>query len=228
MKTAEIGSLSAINGTVTRTSEVRPELFQGVFQCQECGTLTAPIDQQFVYTEPTVCRNEACNNTSQWTVSYITANCICSTTGFLDFKIHYIGVNVMQLDSTRSKFVDWQRVRVQENSDEIPPGSLPRTVDVILRHGAVERAKAGDKCTFTGNLVVVPDVSQLLKTGKATTAYKSQSGERMGVSSDGVTGLRRLGVRDLTYRTAFIACAVQRDDHGEVRCRLSVCLCFDF
>nr|DAD37848.1 TPA_asm: hypothetical protein HUJ06_008489 [Nelumbo nucifera] len=32
-----------------------------------------------------------------------------------------------------SKFADWQRVRMQETSKEIPAGSLPRSVDVFLR-----------------------------------------------------------------------------------------------
>lgn len=44
-----------------------------------------------------------------------------------------------------SKFTDWQRVRMQENSHEIPAGSLPRTLDIILRHEIVETARAGDK-----------------------------------------------------------------------------------
>ena len=38
---------------------------------------------------------------------------------------------------------------------------MPRSLDVILRSEMVERAKAGDKCVFTGTFVVVPDVSQL-------------------------------------------------------------------
>jgi hypothetical protein len=33
-------------------------------------------------------------------------------------------------------------------------GSMPRSVDVILRHAAVDRAKAGDKCTFNGVFAV--------------------------------------------------------------------------
>ncbi len=32
-----------------------------------------------------------------------------------------------------SLFVDWQRIKVQENVDEVPAGSLPRTMDVIVR-----------------------------------------------------------------------------------------------
>lgn len=43
-----------------------------------------------------------------------------------------------------SKFADWQRVRMQETSKEIPPGSLPRSLDVILHHEIVEQARAGD------------------------------------------------------------------------------------
>eukprot|EP00061_Rhincodon_typus_P016578 g44873.t1 len=52
-------------------------------------------------------------------------------------------------------------VRIQETQAELPRGSIPRSVEVILRAEAVESAQAGDKCDFTGMLIVVPDVSQL-------------------------------------------------------------------
>jgi len=38
---------------------------------------------------------------------------------------------------------------------------------VILRAEAVEMAQAGDKCEFTGTLIVVPDVSSIANPGKA-------------------------------------------------------------
>ena len=50
-----------------------------------------------------------------------------------------------------SRFVDWQRCRVQENAQETPSESMPRCIDVICRHDCVEVAKAGDKCLFTGS-----------------------------------------------------------------------------
>lgn len=174
----QVGALVAINGTVTRTSEVRPELLFGRFICLECGMLSQPVEQQFKYTEPTACANTTCQNHSKW-----------------------------RLDVARCKFADWQRVRVQENADEIPPGSMPRSVDVILRHAAVDRAKAGDKCYFTGTLIVVPDVAQLYKSGQVPAAYSRPSGGGMN-NGEGVTGLKALGVRDLTYRTAFLAQSV--------------------
>ena len=65
----------------------------------------------------------------------------------------------------QSKFVDWQRIKVQENADEVPAGSLPRTIDVIMRHQAVESANPGDKACFTGMLVVVPDIPAMTLPG---------------------------------------------------------------
>jgi DNA replicative helicase MCM subunit Mcm2 (Cdc46/Mcm family) len=44
---------------------------------------------------------------------------------------------------------------------QIPGGSLPRTLGVVVRANNVDRAKPGDKVTFTGSLVVCPDVAAL-------------------------------------------------------------------
>lgn len=51
LKTEKIGTLMSVSGTVTRTSEVRPELIHGSFVCEECGGLVNEIEQQFKYTE---------------------------------------------------------------------------------------------------------------------------------------------------------------------------------
>ena len=42
-------------------------------------------------------------------------------------------------------------------------------MEIILRAEAVEQAQAGDKCDFTGTLIVVPDVAQLSTPGIYTT-----------------------------------------------------------
>jgi DNA replication licensing factor MCM6 len=51
LRTDKIGTLMSISGTVTRTSEVRPELLFGSFICEVCGALVHEIEQQFKYTE---------------------------------------------------------------------------------------------------------------------------------------------------------------------------------
>lgn len=93
----KIGQLLAFSGTVTRTSEVKPELLFGTFKCGSCDQIVFNVEQQFKYTQPIICPNPTCSNTTDW-----------------------------ELLPNSSKFVDWQKVRVQENSTEIPPGSMPR------------------------------------------------------------------------------------------------------
>ncbi|ETV97067.1 hypothetical protein, variant 2 [Aphanomyces invadans] len=182
LRMQEIGKMNSFSGTATRTSEVRPELLFGAFTCIECGGVVEGVEQQFRYMEPKKCANPFCGNTSQW-----------------------------ELHPEKSVFVDWQKVRVQENSDEIPAGSMPRSIDVILRHENVEQAKAGDRVVFTGALIVVPDVSRFGKNGGENVVAARRGGENSahGMEGEGVRGLKATGVKELTYKTAFLACSVQ-------------------
>ena len=117
------------------------------------------------------------------------------------------------LDTSLSAFSDWQLVRIQENSHEIPAGSMPRSMKIVLRHDVVELAKPGDKCVFTGTLIVVPDISQL--GGGAAGARFSKGGgggngrRTQDSGTGGVMGLKELGVRDLTYSLCFLAHSVR-------------------
>ncbi|KAL2006286.1 hypothetical protein VTN00DRAFT_9940 [Thermoascus crustaceus] len=179
LRTSQIGKLLSVSGTVTRTSEIRPELSLGTFICEECKTPCTNVEQTFKYTEPSQCPNPTCGNRSGW-----------------------------RLDIGKSTFIDWQKVKLQESAHEIPTGSMPRTMDVILRGEMVDRAKAGERCIFTGTLIVVPDVSQLGLPGVRPQATR----ENGDVGGGGVTGLKSLGVRDLTYRLAFLACMITPDN----------------
>jgi DNA replication licensing factor MCM6 len=112
-----------------------------------------------------------------------------------------------------SEFLDWQKLRVQETAGDIPAGSMPRSIDVILRNEIVDHAKPGDKCVFTGTLIVVPDIVCLLKPGEQAqstmgNAQTKRAGNSDARNMDGVTGLKKLGVRDLSYKMVFIASSV--------------------
>ncbi|KAJ7070541.1 MCM-domain-containing protein [Mycena amicta] len=164
LRTEKIGTLMSISGTVTRTSEVRPELLAGTFVCEICNGNVPDVEQQFKYTEPSLCPNLTCGNRAAW-----------------------------KLQIENSKFTDWQRLQM------------------------VERAKAGDKCTFTGTFIVIPDVSQLGLPGgnQAQLQRDASRGNGRAVTGGiggGVTGLKSLGVRDLQYKTAFLACMVTDAD----------------
>ena len=45
----KLGKLFCFRGTVTRTTEVRPQLVVGVFLCTVCGTYSKPITKKFKY-----------------------------------------------------------------------------------------------------------------------------------------------------------------------------------
>ena len=207
LRTGTIGRFSSISGTVTRTSDVRPELLVGSFRCRKCGLVAPDIMQQYHLTRPPLCRNPRCHNRNS-----------------SEFHLEVTsgaGSSSEEGKGGGSEFVDWQRLRVQENADEIPPGSMPRTIDVIVRNEMVERAKAGDRVVLTGSLVVVPDGSALARAGEAARAsgnnnHLGRAGREAATGGGGgIRGLAALGVRELTYRTCFVACCVLPSDTAE-------------
>lgn len=80
---------------------------------------------------------------------------------------------------------------------------------MIVRNDMVERAKAGDKCSFTGCLIVIPDIAQLALPGSRIESRSEAGGRSRNGAADGVSGLKALGVRELTYKLSFLSCMVQ-------------------
>ncbi|CAF1033230.1 unnamed protein product [Didymodactylos carnosus] len=186
LNTSKLGMLIRITGQVIRTYPVHPELVYGTFICTDCQMVCPDIEQQFRFTQPIMCRNPVCNNRTKF-----------------------------MLDLTRSKFVDFQKVRIQESQNELPHGNIPRCLDIIMRNECVEHAKPGDRCDFIGTLIVLPDVSQLSIPG-AHTESAARTHATDGYSAEGVRGLKALGVRDLTYHLAFLACHISPAEQTSV------------
>ncbi|KRT84432.1 hypothetical protein AMK59_2499, partial [Oryctes borbonicus] len=149
LKTEKIGTLIRISGQVIRTHPVHPELVSGTFICLDCQTVIKNVEQQFKFTNPTICRNPVCSNRRRF-----------------------------MLDIDKSSFIDFQKVRIQETQAELPRGCIPRSVEVILRAENVETVQAGDRYDFTGTLIVVPDVGALnLPGAKAQIGSKHRHGD---------------------------------------------------
>ena len=187
MRTNFIGRLVSIYGTVTRSTEVRPELLKGTFRCTDTNRVYKEIEQQFRLTYPTIGTARGNTNASKY-----------------------------ELMIENSIFTDWQKVRIQEQSGDIPAGSMPRSIDVILRGENVDSAKPGDRCIFTGTLIVVPDVVCLVKPGEKNMqiALKNDDVKRsqQNNGTDGISGLKELGVRDMSYKLVFLANSVHSYD----------------
>merc|ERR1719454_2304632 len=186
LKTEKLGRLLTMCGTVTRTTEVKPELLVGTFQCNECMREVSGVEQQFKITEPAVCPSRNCGNRTNWTL---------------------LG------ESRTTRWGDWQRIRLQENENEMKAGSMPRSIDVIVRDETCERCKPGDKVKVVGCLIVVPDVPSLMNPSELKRQDRRTLGTRSdsSFSTDGVRGLKGLGNRDLTYKMSFFGSYIEED-----------------
>lgn len=81
LSAARVGSLLRISGQVVRTHPVHPELVSGTFLCLDCQSVIKDVEQQFKYTQPSICKNPVCANRKRF-----------------------------MLDTNKSRFVDFQKV----------------------------------------------------------------------------------------------------------------------
>jgi len=187
------GKLISLKGTVIKCTDVRPELIYGAFDCKKCGFLNDNIEQQFSFSYPKYCKNnnQKCDNRSAF-----------------------------RFNPEKSKFIDWQKIKLQENASEIPPGSMPRSVDVILKNKAVDTLKPGDRVILTGTLIVVPEANKLIKPGFPIYKEKQVIQKSRLDTKDKIKGLKDLGVKELSYKLAFITQSISK--HESIQQQLSI------
>ncbi len=125
-----IGKLIRVEGILMRASQVKPLLVTGVFQCGHCGEKIRIPQEEGRYTPPMVCPNPACRKKGPF-----------------------------KLIIEESEFIDWQKIRIQETPDELPPGQMPRSLDVIFTDDLVDTCRPGDLVRIVGILRSAPDFS---------------------------------------------------------------------
>ena len=122
-----IGKFAMVEGIVVRSTPVRPMVMQAVFRCKRCGEIT-PVDQ----TGPFLRAPFACSNPS------------CRRKGPFDF---------VQEEST---FIDSQELRIQERPEDLPPGQLPRSLNIkLMGSEIVDVARPGDHISIVGTVRAV-------------------------------------------------------------------------
>ncbi|OQR76215.1 DNA replication licensing factor mcm7-like [Tropilaelaps mercedesae] len=133
LKARFIGKLVGVKGVVTRTTEVKPLMSVATYICDQCGAETyQPINStQFMPIE--MCPSQDCRTNRSG--------------------------GKLSLQTRGSKFVKFQEIRIQEHSDQVPVGDVPRTTVVHARGENTRQCQPGDHVAITG--VYLP----LLKTG---------------------------------------------------------------
>ncbi len=146
-----IGRLVLVEGIVVRSTPVRPMVMQAAFKCKRCGTITH-INQ----TGPFLRAPFECTDPS------------CRRTGPFDF---------IQEEST---FIDSQELRVQERPEDLPPGQLPRTLNIkLVGSEIVDVARPGDHVSVVG--IVRALAPTLPRVGKLRTFILHLDANSIGV-----------------------------------------------
>lgn len=60
-----------------------------------------------------------------------------------------------ELIPKESVFIDSQRITIQERPEELPPGQLPRQINIELKDDIVDIARPGDRISITGTLDLI-------------------------------------------------------------------------
>ncbi|MCW4022914.1 MAG: minichromosome maintenance protein MCM [archaeon] len=132
-----IGKFVMLEGIVVRASPARPMVMEAAFKCKWCGAMSFITQSGPFLTAPNACSAPECRRKSAF-----------------DF---------VQEEST---FIDSQDVRIQERPEDLPPGQLPRWLDIkLLERDLVDAARPGDHISVVGvtraHATRLPKVGQL-------------------------------------------------------------------
>lgn len=124
LRSDHIGKLLAIEGLVRTATEVRPKIVSAAFQCQRCGYTFFKEQTGNKFEDQNLkCQNQACDRGGPF-----------------------------KLVLTQSKFVDAQKIRVQESPEDLRGGEQPQTLDVELEDDLAGRIFPGDRVIVNGIL----------------------------------------------------------------------------
>ena len=118
----QMGKLVMIEGIVVRATPVRPMVMQASFKCKRCGTVTR-IEQTGAFLKaPFECSDPSCRQKGPF-----------------------------EFVQDESSFIDSQDLRLQERPEDLPPGQLPRTLNVkLIGTEIVDLARPGDHVSIVG------------------------------------------------------------------------------
>jgi len=125
---AHVGGIVKLDCLVLRVSSVKPKVEVVTYNCEICGAEIYQIVEGDQYSPPKECASQRCRDNKQ--------------SGKLNQNLR------------TCKFVRFQEVRVQEMSQHVPVGGVPRSMNVVLGGDLTRTILPGDAVTITG--VYVP------------------------------------------------------------------------
>ncbi|XP_074591820.1 DNA replication licensing factor MCM7 [Curcuma longa] len=146
VKAEHIGELVMISGIITRCSDVKPLMQVAVYTCEDCGFEIYQEVTARVFMPLFECPSTRCQ--------------INKAKGNL----------ILQLRA--SKFLRFQEARIQELSEHVPKGHIPRSLTVHLRGELTRKVSPGDEVELSGIFVPIPYTGfRALRAGLVADTY---------------------------------------------------------
>ncbi|KAI9308635.1 MCM2/3/5 family-domain-containing protein [Cunninghamella echinulata] len=143
---SKLGQLVVLRGIVTRVTDVKPFLQVNTYSCDSCGHEIFQEIKQRQFTPLTECPSEECRNNG------IRGN--------------------LYMQTRASKFLAFQEVKVQELTDQVPVGHIPRTMTVHMYGAMCRQLTPGDVCNVSGIFLPMPYTGfRALRAGLLTDTY---------------------------------------------------------
>ncbi|XP_022088153.1 DNA replication licensing factor mcm7-like [Acanthaster planci] len=124
VKADKIGKLVSVRGIVTRCTEVKPMMTVATYTCDQCGAETYQPIGSPTFMPLLNCRSQACDANKSGGRLY--------------------------LQTRGSKFVKFQEIKIQEHSDQVPVGHIPRSMTIYSRGETTRCCQPGDHIGVTG------------------------------------------------------------------------------
>lgn len=124
IKADHIGKLVTIRGIVTRSTEVKPMMVVATYTCDRCGSETYQPVNGMTFIPIQDCPSDDCR--------------VNKAAGRL------------YLQTRGSKFVKFQEIKIQEHSDQVPVGHIPRSLTIFCRGEITRQAQPGDHICVSG------------------------------------------------------------------------------
>ncbi|MEM2236883.1 MAG: minichromosome maintenance protein MCM [Candidatus Caldarchaeum sp.] len=123
VRSEHLRKLVMIDGMISKASAVKPILKAGVFKCRFCGDRQLVEQHSQRLSMPEACRDKTCRGSKRPS---------------------------FELVPEESTYMDYQVIGVQEKPEDLPPGQLPRVIEVRARDDLVDTARPGDRVIVTG------------------------------------------------------------------------------
>lgn len=124
IKAESVGALVQLDCLVVRTSQVKPKVEVVTYHCEVCGGEIFQTVEGERYTPPKECPTQKCRDNKQ--------------SGKLRCNIRTCA------------FTRYEEMKVQEMSEHVPVGGVPRSLKVVLTGDLTRNVLPGDAITLTG------------------------------------------------------------------------------